>query len=158
MSDTPLDGYEPVITGKDIEKYSIAPIKRYVRFTPEKFQQCAPERLYRAKNKLFYRFIADEPIVAMDDNGRISLNSANIILPKIEGYSSKYIMAVLNSDIMSFYYKNRFRNFKVLRSCLEQLPIPICSEKDRAIIEELVDDKDYNTINKKIESLFTFPI
>ena len=158
LSNTPLDGYEPVITGKDIEKYSIAPVKRYVRFTPEKFQQCAPERLYRAKNKLFYRFIADEPIVAMDDNGRISLNSANIILPKIEGYSSKYIMAVLNSDIISFYYKNRFRNFKVLRSCLEQLPIPICSEKDRAIIEELVDDKDYNTINKKIESLFTFPI
>ena len=158
LSDAPLPGYEPVITGKDIEKYSIAPAKRYVQFAPERFQQCAPERLYRARNKLFYRFIADEPIVAMDDEGLISLNSANLILPDIEGYSSAYIMAVLNSDIMSFYYRNRFRNFKVLRSSLEQLPIPICSVQDREIVEELVKNKDYDALNKKIRLLFTFPV
>ena len=94
----------------------------------------------------------------MDDDGLLSLNSANIILPEIEGYSSAYIMAVLNSDIMSFYYRNRFRNFKILRSCLEQLPIPICSVQDREIVEKLVKNKEYDAINKKIRSLFTFPV
>ncbi|WP_022765580.1 TaqI-like C-terminal specificity domain-containing protein [Butyrivibrio sp. XPD2006] len=158
ISDMPLPGYEPIVTGKDIEKYSISAARRYIQFAPERFQQCAPERFYRAKGKLFYRFIADEPIVAMDVDGLLSLNSANIMIPEIDGYSPAYIMAVLNSDIISFYYKNRFRNFKVLRSCLEQLPIPECSVQDREIVEALVKNKDYDALNKKVRSLFTFPV
>ena len=94
----------------------------------------------------------------MDEEGLLSLNSVNIIIPGMPGYSSAYIMAVLNSDIISFYYRNRFRTFKVLRSCLEQLPIPLCSEHDRQIVEELVRNKDFDALNKKIRSLFTFPV
>ena len=156
LSDRPEPGYEVVIKGKDIEKFRINPSGNYIRFTPESFQQCAPSWCYRAKDKLFYRFIADEPIVALDEEGIVSLNSANIIIPNVPDYSARYIMAILNSDVISFYYRHRFRSMKVLRSSLEALPIPLCSESDRQGVEDLVLRNDYEALNRKIRSLYGF--
>ena len=47
-------------------------------------------------------------------------------------------MAVLNSKVLSFYYRKTFKNLKVLRSYLEQLPIAKCAEDDKVRIEKLV--------------------
>ena len=154
LSDTMHPGYEPVITGKELVKYSLLPARKYVKFTPENFQQCAPERFYRAGEKLFYRFIADEPVIAYDDSRLISLNSANIIIPHAKGYSARYIMAILNSSVMSFYYRNRFRNMKVLRSALMQLPIPVCSEEIQKKLEKLTKKHDPYEIDKIVASLY----
>ena len=129
---------EPILKGKEIEKFHTLPAGSFTRFTPEKFQQCAPERVYRADKKLFYRFIADEPVVALDTGRTLSLNSANILIPDVPGYSAEYIMAVLNSKVLSFYYRKTFKNLKVLRSYLEQLPIAKCAEDDKVRIEKLV--------------------
>ena len=131
---------EPILKGKEIEKFHTLPAASSTCFTPEKFQQCAPERVYRADKKLFYRFIADEPIVALDTYKTLSLNSANILIPDVPGYSAEYIMAVLNSKVLSFYYRKTFKNLKVLRSYLEQLPIAKCSKDDRTKVEKLVRD------------------
>jgi len=137
LKDAPGDGLEPIIKGKDIEKFCALPATNYVHFEPKAFQQCAPERFYRAGKKLFYRFIADEPLVALDTKGTLSLNSANIMIPNVPGYSAEYIMAILNSDVMSFYYKKTYKSLKVLRSYLEHLPIACCSQKDQEEIIKL---------------------
>ncbi len=170
--DTPKKGYERIIKGKDIEKFRLLPSESYIRFTPKSFQQCAPAELYRAKEKLFYRFIADEPVVAYDSDKTLSLNSANIIIPRVEGYSAEYIMAILNSNVISFYYRNSFKNLKVLRSCLEKLPIVRCSDEEqreivrlsRAISASKKGSKKaqdlLQELNSKISRLygFTFPV
>ncbi len=148
---------EPILRGKEIEKFNILPAAKFVKFTPKAFQQCPPEELYRAKEKLFYRFIAREPIVALDREQRLSLNSANVLIPKVPGYSATYIMAVLNSHVMSFYYQKTFRNLKVLRSALESLPIPQCSPEKVREIEELVDRKDYEKLEKTIAECYLLP-
>ncbi|WP_034446873.1 TaqI-like C-terminal specificity domain-containing protein [Butyrivibrio sp. AE2032] len=137
LKSTPDKGFEPILKGKDIEKYCIRQATNFVQFKPGSFQQCAPTQMYRAGEKLFYRFIADEPIVALDSNQTLSLNSANIIIPHVEGYSTAYIMALLNSKVLSFYYKKSFRNMKVLRSYLEDLPLAECEPNIRKEIEEL---------------------
>ena len=154
LSDTPLPGYEPVITGKEIEKFELLPARKYMEFRPESFQQCAPAEFYRAKEKLFYRFIAGEPIVALDEDGRISLNSANIIIPADTGYSPRYIMAILNSSVVSFYYRHRFRNMKVLRSALEQLPIAACNSSQQQELEALTYEPDQEKIDRYVASLY----
>ncbi len=137
LKDAPGPGLEPILKGTDIEKFYHKEAGSYVLFDPDSFQQCAPPKMYRAKEKLFYRFIADEPIVALDCNKTLSLNSANIIIPRVPGYSCAYIMAILNSSVISFFYKKSFRNLKVLRSYLEQLPIATCSTKEQAKIAEM---------------------
>ncbi len=140
------EGLEPIVKGKNILKYGITQAENYISFTPDHFQQCAPEELYRNKEKLFYRFIAGEPIVALDLGGTLSLNSANILIPEVEGYSSAYIMAVLNSSVISFYYRKSFKNLKVLRSALESLPIPRCSKSQHDEIAKIATALSYSEI------------
>ena len=111
--------------------------------------------MYRSKEKLFYKFIANEPVFAYDSKGTISLNSANILIPRVPGYSALYIMAVLNSDLMSFYYRHTFKNMKVLRSAIESLPIAKCDNDTMNTISTLALDIVYEkkTSSEKISRL-----
>ena len=135
----PAEGLEPIIKGSDISKYHINSVSGYVSFQPEHFQQTAPEHLYRAPEKLFYRFINKKLIFAYDNTGLLSLNSCNIVIPQIPGLSVKYVLAVLNSSVAQFFFEKKFHSVKVLRSHLEQIPIPMADEETQREIVKLVD-------------------
>jgi SAM-dependent methyltransferase len=133
------DGYEVVLKGSDISRYHISVPDRFIKFDPQSFQQVADEDVYRQPEKLVYRFINKDLIFAYDKDGMVSLNSCNILIPKLPGLDIKYILAVLNSSPAGFYYKKSFNSVKVLRSHLEQIPIPVVSKDEQAKIIELVD-------------------
>ena len=165
VSDIKQPGNEAVFKGSDVEKYRTKAPSNYIVFRPEKFQQVAPEALYRAKEKLFYRFISDRPVFAYDDQKRLSLNSCNIVIPRIEGLSVKYVMAVLNSCAAEFFYARQFASVKVLRSHLESIPIPVATKKQQqkitALVDELIAGCDeartkavYNEIDELVFDLF----
>lgn len=118
------DGYEAVLKGSDIQKYGIKPAESYIRFAPELFQQVAPIEMYRAKEKLLYRFISEVPVFAYDDAQTLSLNSCNILIPEIPGLQIKYVLAILNSSVAAYFISKKFNSLKLLRSHIEQLPIP----------------------------------
>ncbi|MDE6713159.1 MAG: hypothetical protein K2K20_05430 [Lachnospiraceae bacterium] len=130
---------EPIIRGFNLSKYRLHGPFDQIRYTPEIFQQCAKEELYRAKEKLLYRFIGKTPVFSYDDHGYLTLNSCNILIPHINGLDIKYILAVLNSDIASFYWKTGFDSVKLLKSHIETLPIPIASATQQQRIVSLVD-------------------
>lgn len=155
-------GFEEIIKGTDIDRYTLKKVTDYIKYEPSKFQQIAPERMYRAKEKLIYKFISTVPIFAYDNKMRLSLNSANILIPKVTGYSVLYILAVLNSPVISFYYSHTCKNMKVLRSKIERLPIVKCDPKTEkeiaALAKKAINSKVSNKyileINKKIASLY----
>lgn len=124
LYDHPVKGTEGVIRGVDIDKYLIKDPMRFLRFDPENLQQVAPVQYYRAPEKLIYRFIARYPVVALDEERRLTLNSCNIVVPHIEGVLPGYVLAVLNSSVIRYYFERKFQTLKILRSQLEQVPIP----------------------------------
>jgi predicted RNA methylase len=130
---------EVIIKGSDLRRYYFVPSDNYVVFRPEIFQQVADARFYRAEEKLFYKFIGGDLVFSYDNGGTLSLNSCNILIPRIPGLDIKYICAVLNSGIARFYYKKRFNSVKILRSHLEQIPIPFANAKTQARIVAMVD-------------------
>ena len=150
-----IDGYEGILKGNEIHKFYHDQPVSFIKFSPENFQQVAPENLYRAKEKLFYRFISDNLCFTYDDTGLLSLNSANILIPKVDGYSALYIMAVLNSAIMSFYYRHSFKSIKVLRSSIEQLPIATCSTEKMQEISSIAYNltKNDNNFDEMVKEL-----
>ncbi len=120
---------------------------------------------YRADEKLLYRFICNQLVFAYDNQRTLSLNSCNILIPQIQGLHIKYILAVLNSRIAQFYFRKKFQSVKVLRSHIEQIPIPFIEmgEQERIIqlVEELLDTMEenailnlYNEIDYKIAEFF----
>lgn len=132
---------EMVLKGSDITKYNIHDSHEYIVFKPERFQQIAPTYLYRAPEKLLYRFISKRFVFAYDDKQTLSLNSCNIVIPKLEheGIKIKYVLAILNSSIAQYIYSIEHNSLKVLRAHIESIPIPKASEKEQNKIIALVD-------------------
>lgn len=133
------DGYEIVLKGSDIRRYGMNPSENYIRFIPELFQQVAPSEMYRAEKKLLYRFICEVPVFAYDERQTLSLNSCNIVIPEIPGLEMKYVLAILNSSVAAYFISKKFNSIKVLRSHIEQIPIPMVSSDIQKKLIKKVD-------------------
>lgn len=132
------DGMEIVLKGSDIFRYAMKETDNYIQYAPEKFQQVAPTEMYRAEEKLLYRFIAEVPVFTYDDHQTLSLNSCNILIPQIEGMNIKYVLAILNSSVAAYFINKKYNSVKLLRSHIESLPIPMVSaEKQSGIIKKV---------------------
>ena len=144
------NGFEAVYKGKDVEKFILSDPSNYIQFSPEKFQQVAPTEKYRAKEKLIYRFISKNLVFAYDDKQKLTLNSANIVIPKIPDYPLKVIAALFNSSLYQFIFQKKFSSIKVLRSHIEQMPLPLWDKKTFSEIVDLVDEaiNDKNNFEK----------
>ena len=83
-------------------------------------------------------------VVSYDDNKYYTFNSTNTILPKNKDYPLKYLVGLLNSRLLNWYYVNKFTNKSTLtvnisKTFLEQLPIKITSETQQKNIKKMVD-------------------
>lgn len=143
-------GFEEIFKGKDVEKFVLSKPSNYIKFTPEKFQQVAPIEKYRAKEKLIYRFISKYLVFAYDDEQKLTLNSANIVIPKIPNYPIKVIATLLNSSLYQFIFQKKFSSIKVLRNHIEQMPLPLWDEGVFNNIVKLVDEVRNNKIEFEI--------
>lgn len=146
---------EVVLKGSDICKYKTKDTDNYIVFRPEKFQQVAPTSLYRSNEKLLYRFICNQLVFAYDDKQTLSLNSCNILIPKIEGINIKYVMAILNSRVAQFIYSTSFNSVKILRSHIENIPIPRVNTEVQdsiiKIVDKLLSTNDMDQVNSLYE-------
>lgn len=140
-------GFEPIYKGKNVGRFVLDNPSNYIQFTPEKFQQVASVEKYRAKEKLIYRFISKYLVFAYDDKQKLTLNSANIIIPQIPNYPIKVIAALLNSSLYQFIFQKKFSSIKVLRSHIEQMPLPLWDKKTFSKIIKLVDETIENKDN-----------
>ena len=154
-------GLEQIYSGKNITSYFIKQSNKFIRYDRNKFQQVASDKIYRAKEKLVYKFISKKLFFAYDNEGKLFLNSANILIPKVKAHSIKTILAFLNSKLMQYVYCTKFNELKVLKSNLSLLPFPELTTKDKKDIEQLVesymvlnDENILNKIDKKVYSLF----
>ena len=146
------DGMEVILKGSDIFRYAMKETDNYIHFAPEKFQQVAPTEMYRAKEKLLYRFIAEVPVFTYDNQQTLSLNSCNILIPQIEDMDIKYVLAILNSSVAAYFINKKYNSVKLLRSHIESLPIPMISaEKQNDIIKRV--DNIINS-NESISGLY----
>jgi len=149
VSDKQKD-FEEIYKGKDIEKLALSNPSNYIKFTPEKFQQVAPIEKYRAKEKLIYRFISKYLVFAYDDKQKLTLNSANVVIPKIPNYPIKVIAALLNSSPYQLIFQKKFSSIKVLRNHIEQMPLPLW---DKEIFDKIIKLADEAIENNKFEKL-----
>lgn len=156
---------EVILKGSNIYKYSIKPDNNYIKYEPKNFQQVASTEIYRNDEKLLYRFISETPVFTYDNNKLLSLNSCNIVIPEIQNMSIKYILAILNSSISTFYINKKFNSIKLLRNHIESLPIPETNLANQNKIIKKVDailnskqDKlnQYNDLDNDIFELYNF--
>jgi type I restriction-modification system DNA methylase subunit len=136
---------EAIYRGKDMEKYRFLPPEYFIEFHSELYQQVAPVEYYRRK-KIVYRFINDSLIFVLDKNNSLLLNSANFIIS--ENYPMETVTAFFNSGIYTFIFRKKFHSKKVLKSHLQNLPLPaLSSDAHRyiyALYNRLIDGAGKN--------------
>ena len=141
LSSIKTDENEPIISGKEIDKYNMdyTKISKYIKFERNKFQQVASEDLYRCKNKIIYKFIGKKLSFAVEQNGILTLNSANIICLGNE-YDIFYISAILNSRITQLYFEDSYNTHKVLKNHIQSFCIPNFTNDVRETISNLAQN------------------
>lgn len=166
LSPVKKDGrYSPIVVGKDIEKYKINFSGNYFIYDKNILQQAAPKEYYAAPEKIIYKFIGEKLAFAYDDKGYFTLNNANAFIPKIEKLKTKYILALLNSALMQFFYSKSFFTVRVLRGNLEKLPLVYAEPQQQEEIIKLVNQSisvENNKeliyqIDKKVFALYKIP-
>ncbi|MBO4574713.1 MAG: N-6 DNA methylase [Bacteroidales bacterium] len=153
-------GMEPIYTGKEIEAYTLKQPCKFIKYKRTDYQQVAKDEIYRAEEKLVYKFISKNLVFAYDNNKSLFLNSANILIPKIPGMTIKTVLAFLNSELFKFLYKSLFGEIKILKGNLMELPFPEISTETDKKLTELVDEvlngnkEAIKKIDSEIETIF----
>lgn len=117
-------GYLKILKGIDIQAFRIKPASYYIAFNPEVLQQTSPLHKFMAREKLIYRFISNKLVFACDTQQHLTLNSANALIPKLDNYPAKLITCLFNSELYQFIFRRKYFTHKILRSHLENLPLP----------------------------------
>ena len=148
MQDT-SSPWRPVLAGQDILPFRSREPQRELFYAPDQFQQMASPEIYLAPEKLIYRFVCDHLVFAYDDRQTLTLNSANILIPRLEGYSILTILALLNGPVSRFWFTTRCRSLKVLRAHLESIPLPPADAAAAARIDAIAGTLCQNDLPEK---------
>lgn len=148
-----------VLKGENIKKFQVLN-NYYYDFVPENIIGGTKniEKL-TFKNKLVIRKTGKSLIAALDDKGRIIEQSLYGIISINEEFSPEYILAILNSELIQWYYLNflitNSNSIPQIKKCnLDEIPIRHCSRQTKEDIEKLVhkimNDNDERNMLKKI--------
>jgi len=124
--------YIPLIEGKCVKRYHILPAKKYLKWDRNQIHRTRPDYLWQADQKILVQRISGgaNPITAaLDiDKSKTFASVNNILLKPRYKHYYKYILALLNSRLLNWYYANCFSNNSTLtvnisKTYLEQLPL-----------------------------------
>jgi hypothetical protein len=121
---------KPILFGKDIARYHYNWSGKYVEYVREKLLRARDEKIFIAPEKLVMQRIGGILITAYDNKQYYTFNSVNNLLLKDKcQYSIKFLLGILNSRFLRFYYITRFTNkssltVNISKTFLDQLPVP----------------------------------
>lgn len=138
------DDQVPVIKGVNIKKYGILGNKFYDIVPSNIIGGTKNVDKLKAKNKILVRKTGSKIIAAIDDSGYAIEQSLYGIIVKNKEFRVKYVLAILNSKLMEWYYlkflvTNINSTPQLKKINLDQIPIKYCSAQRQLFIENLVD-------------------
>jgi hypothetical protein len=126
------ENWKPFIEGKDIGAYYIKPIHSYLNYSPKLLHRARSIEVFESKEKILVQRITGgkKPIkAAYDDKKYYNKESINnIILNDDCEYKTRFILGLLNSKLINWYYTNQFTNESTLtvnlsKEYLSKIPI-----------------------------------
>lgn len=132
VSEEPLPGYKPFLEGKDIGRYQIYSTEKYLLYDPKQLHRPRTPEVFEVPEKILIQRITGglSPLkAAYDDKQYYNKESINnIIIKKSAQYNTKFILGLLNSQFINWFYRTRFTNSSNLtvnlsKEYLSQIPI-----------------------------------
>ncbi len=121
--------YQRVLDGRHIHRYAVNWGGDYLAYDVKKIHSCRRTDIFDATEKLFFRRVGDRLIAAYDDQQFYALNTLVVItLREHVPMSLKYVLGLLNSRLLNFYYVTYLKSTKKVFSEIQarqlgQLPV-----------------------------------
>ncbi|HLD42914.1 MAG TPA: N-6 DNA methylase [Candidatus Nanoarchaeia archaeon] len=148
--------YKPVLRGRNISRYNITFGNEYLFYVPGTavLKRGKTPDLFEKPEKILTQHVSGRIIAALDCDEYYALQTINLIFSKGK-ISNKYLLALLNSKLINFYYDSYFNmgsefTTAVATENLDLLPIKQIPEKQQPIIK--LADKMIS-LNKNLNGL-----
>lgn len=105
--------YKKVIDGRNIDRYSLVWDGWFLAYDVKKIHSCKRTDIFDAEEKLFFRRVGDRLIATLDHEQYYALNTLVVITSKTpERVSLKYVLALINSYLLNYYYVTYLKSTK----------------------------------------------
>ncbi|MBK7231408.1 MAG: Eco57I restriction-modification methylase domain-containing protein [Saprospiraceae bacterium] len=127
----PKGKFYKLLDGRNINKYQIQWAGVYLDYNLDRIHSGKSKDLFTSKEKLFFRRVSSKLIFAYDNEQYFALNTlvaVNLLPVKNKDFNLKYLLGVLNSSLMDYYYVNKHKSTKTVFSEIQarsvgELPI-----------------------------------
>ncbi len=134
--------YKKVLDGRDVLKWLInwenKRENKFIHYT-DKLLRAREERLFLAKEKIILPRKSMKISCAYDNEQYYCLNTAYVCLLQNNNYKLKFILAILNSFLINFFYSKLFFGWQITIPALNCIGIPNISLSEQDKFIELVD-------------------
>lgn len=159
------DQYKKILDGRDILRYRVnwgqKEENRFIKYTRE-LHRPREERIFTVKEKIVLPRRSTKLVCALDDEQFYLLNTGYVILPKDDFTEIKYVLGILNSNLMNFYYKSRYFGWQITIPALNSLPIKIGNEQEikeiSGMVNKIIEQKKSDIDTVELENLLNFEI
>lgn len=145
FSNAPInEKYKKSLDGRDVSKWYInweeKQENRYIEYT-NKLHRPREERLFLANEKILLPRKSTKIYCGYDDKQYYALNTAYVCLLKenrpIIKMQLKYILALLNSKLINYYYESIYTGWQIVIPALKEIPVVYNEEIQLQIIERV---------------------
>jgi len=152
------DNYKPLLVGgKNINRYQLSWDGSYLKYDLNGIHSCKREDIFLTPEKILFRRVGKDLIGTLDTDKFYALHTLNVMnIKKDVNFNLRYILALFNSNLMSFYYKTYYKSTKKVFSEIEarqveELPIKIISETKQQPFINLVNKM--LSLNKRLNEI-----
>ena len=135
--------FKPVVDGVNVKRYQLIPSSEFVCFDKNAIKSGGNQTVYE-RERILVRQIGAFPEGALCPSGVYTLNTIYNVFLKNQRLSLRYLLAVLNSKVVRYYWLEKFSDSKktfpkIKKRPLESIPIVDVSLEDQKKISEIVD-------------------
>jgi hypothetical protein len=133
---------KPILIGGDVQKYSFEFTNAKIDVNHKEYKRL--KEYFENENLILLRRVSKDLVAAFSEN-QVAY-SKNLYGIKVKDFSVKFILGLLNSKLLNFYYKKKFSTKKedifpeFQTYFVEQLPIPNIPLSEQQPLIDLVNE------------------
>lgn len=149
--------YKKLLMAREISRYNIIYENKYIFFDKSSIGGgCWDQTVYETKEKILVQLIRNlklkqRLVAALDKEQHYTLQNLNNIIIHDKNYKSEYLLALMNSKLINYWFRNTFIDINIKRIYLKQIPIKKIDENKQKQMVALVDR--VISLNKSINLL-----
>ena len=142
------ENYKPVIDGREIGRYNLNWKGSFLKYEIEAIHSCKREDIFLTSEKIFFRRVSANIIATLDTNQFYALNTLIAVnLKPTTNESIKFILGLLNSKLIDFYYQKFLKSTKKVFSEIQarqiaELPFPKIESNQSKEHDQIVTSVD----------------